>query len=104
MFIRRVTSTSDRETFEKYHDTAPTSIVIHLQKCALFLIQVVSAPLICMAYNSHLYHNTFAEINDRDRWDTPKFTPNSREVPGKQFPTASTSLPKKRFGVLGGKE
>ena len=47
--IRRVTSTPDPNTFEKYRDTPAISIAILLQRYALFWQKVVYTPPICIA-------------------------------------------------------
>ena len=49
--IRRVKSTPDPDTFEKYRDTPPISIAILLQRYALFLAE-------SRIYTTSLYHNT----------------------------------------------
>ena len=48
--IRRVKSTPDPDTFEKYCDTPPISIAILLQKYALFLAE-------SSIYTTNLYHD-----------------------------------------------
>ena len=48
--IRRVESTPDPDTFEKYRDTPPISIVILLQKYALPLADSTT-------YTTNLYHD-----------------------------------------------
>ena len=49
--IRKITSTSDPDTFEKYRDTPPISIAILLQKYALFLAE-------SSIYTTNVYHDT----------------------------------------------
>ena len=50
-FVRRITSTPDPDTVEKYRDTPPISIAILLQKYALLLAE-------SSIYTSNLYHDT----------------------------------------------
>ena len=50
-FFKKVTSTPDPDTFEKYRDTPPISIAILLQKYALLLVE-------SSIYNTNLYHDT----------------------------------------------
>ena len=49
--IRRVKSTPDRDTFEKYRDTPPICIAMLLQRYALFLAE-------SSVYTTNLYHDT----------------------------------------------
>ena len=50
-FFRRIKSTPDPDTFEKYRDTPPISIAILLQKYALLLAE-------SSIYTTNLYHDT----------------------------------------------
>ena len=51
VLLRRITSTPDPDTFEKYRDTPPISIAILLQKYALLLAE-------SSIYTTNLYHDT----------------------------------------------
>ena len=65
--LRRVATTPDPDTFEKYRDTPPISIAILLQNYALLLAESSiyttnlyhDTPPICI---THLYDDTFAEV------------------------------------------
>ena len=59
--LRRVTSTPDPDTFEKYRDTPPISIAILLEKYALLLAES-SIYTIVSRYGSQLYRDTSAEV------------------------------------------
>ena len=63
-FFRRVTSTPDPDTFGKYRDTPPISIMILL--CAKSCILLGRKSYIHLEfesrYGSHLYRETFAKL------------------------------------------
>ena len=62
--IRRIESTPDSDTFEKYNDIRPISIAMLLQKHALLLAEssVYSTSLYYDMPPSHLYRDTSAEV------------------------------------------
>ena len=68
-FVRRVESTPDPDTLEKYRDTPPTSIAILLQKHALFLAES-SIYTIRLPFVSRYFCRS---IRVRGRWNTPEF-------------------------------
>ena len=77
--VRRVTSTPDPDTFEKYRDTPPISIAILWQKYALLLAEssiyiyiYINPPIcitICLPFVSRYVSRS---IGARGHWNTPK--------------------------------
>ena len=62
-FFKRVESTPDPNTSEKYRDTPPISIAILLQKYALLSAESTNIHhQFVSRYASHLYRDTFAEV------------------------------------------
>ena len=79
LLLRRVKSTPDPDTFEKYRDTPPISIAILLQKYALLLAESSEdTPPVCIMIHLPFVSRYFCRsIRVRGRWDTP----NLRDLP-----------------------
>ena len=61
--LRRIESTPDPDTFEKYRDTPPTSIAILFAKvCPPLGRKLYILHQFVSRYVSHLHRDTFAEV------------------------------------------
>ena len=81
---RRITSTPDHNTSEKYHDTPPISVAILLQKSALVWQKVVFTARILIAICPQFVSQYCCwSIGVRDRWNTPKMPKGPERHPGR---------------------
>ena len=88
--IRRVKSTPDPDTFEKYRDTPPISMAYFCKSMPSSWQKVVYTPPICIAIRLPFVSRYFCRsIRVRGRWDTP----NCRRSPSRLKSAWVQSLP-----------